>query len=127
MPAIARRTRGLLLERDKPAGDPMPVPTVDCRSIEAERCAQIVENAQIVERMNIAGDCKRKRSYPCARQRRARQERRLRVRLLEILDDSERLGECAAVILENRHEALRIQRQKFRPALLAAAAGKMPR
>src|SRR5262244_3036830 len=44
---------------------------------------------------------------------RARQQRRLRIDLIEILDDGEGLRDCRSIDLQSRHQSLWIQRKVF--------------
>src|ERR1035441_9558699 len=48
---------------------PMTGPALALRLIELELGFQIAQNAQIVERMDVAGDAERQREHACARRR----------------------------------------------------------
>ena len=54
--AVAAGVRDFLLERREAARDPVRVPGVHVRIRVPERCAQVVEHAQVVQRMDVAGD-----------------------------------------------------------------------
>ena len=71
--------------------------------------------------MDVAGDHLRERAHLRAFQRVARQQRRLRMDLVEIFDDGERLDQhVAGIELQRRHPHLRVDRAEFR--LLVEAA-----
>ena len=83
----------------------------------AEAPAQIIQHAQIVQRMDIAGDRERHRTHARTRVG-SRQERRRRVLFIEVLDDRERLRQHCAVVVERRDQSLRIQREVVGGAML---------
>ena len=67
-------------------------------------------------------------AWPRARDRISGQQRRLGIRLVEILDDGERLDQRLAVVeRERRHAPLRIDGAKVRAVLLTTAPGEMDR
>ena len=73
-----------------------------------------------------ADGCRRRSPAQSARTRAplagfARQQRRLGMRLLEILDDGQRLGQRARLVLQRRHQRLRIELAIDGAKLLAAA------
>ena len=73
--------------------------------------------------MDVARDDLRRPRALRARDRIGGKQRRLRVRLVEILDDRERLHQDLAVIeRERRHALLRIDRAEFLAPLPAAVA-----
>jgi hypothetical protein len=56
----------------------------------------------------------------------ARQQRRLGMRLVQVIDDGERLGQHLAVVeLQGRDARLRVDGPVFRRELLAAVLGEM--
>ena len=60
-PGISREQR---LERLKPRGDPMIVPLCDRRFVLAEFSHQVTQYAQIVDRVDVAGDDVGERTNP---------------------------------------------------------------
>src|SRR5499427_152392 len=87
----------------------------------AQRIREIAQDAQIIDGMNVARHYLGDRADACALGGGARQQRRLRPRLVEIFDDRQGLDEDRTVIFERGHEALRLQVEEFRPALLVLA------
>ena len=76
-----------------------------------ELALQIFEHAQIVERVDVAGDRHRHcNDMRALRRGRAGMQRLGRVAQVEIVDDREALGQPMAVDLEHRHQTLRIER-----------------
>ena len=71
--------------------DPMVEPGLDIRLLMAELPAEELQHAQIVDRVDVAGDRLRERADPRAPSRIARQQRRRGMGLIEIFDDGERL------------------------------------
>ena len=101
---------------------PVAAPAVLLRLGRAQRAGQVIQHTQVVERVDVAGDRERERAHAGATGGVRRQQRRLRGRLVEPLDDGERLGHHVAVVGdERRHEPLRIQRQVVVVALRPAA------
>src|SRR5262245_48760295 len=89
--------------------DPMAIPAVDILAEMIERVLQIVEHAQIVQRMNVAGNRKGNRTRSGPQQRVIRDQARLGKDLLEIFDDHQRLSDDGSIVkLERRQEGLRI-------------------
>ena len=80
-------------ERIETGEHPMTIPGVDLGLVLPELTLEIAQWCQIVERVNIAGDELRHRAHFGAVDRIARQQRRLRVNLIQIFDDGERLGQ----------------------------------
>ncbi len=72
--------------------------------IEPERLAQEIEHAQIVERVHIRRDAERHRADLRAIHGSRREQRRIRIALLQVLDDGERLGEDRSLIFERREQ-----------------------
>ena len=82
------------------------------------------QDAQIVERVDLAGYGKRERPYPRPRPSLGvgGQQGRLRPDLFQILHDGEGLGENGAVLKDQgRHQTLGIECQIVRRPLLALA------
>src|SRR5262249_12500238 len=96
------------LQFRKPVGNPVPIPGIDLL-LRLTKALQMLQNPQVVEWMDLGRDELRERAHPRAGQRVARHQPGLRVRLVEILDDGERLTEARAVVeLERRQQRLRI-------------------
>ncbi len=114
--------RKLGLERLETDVAPVTVPAVTLLVGRTERAGQVLQHAQVVQRMDVARHRKRERAHASATARVARQQRRRRIRLVEPLDDRERLRQHLPVVGdERRHEALRIQREIVVRALRAFA------
>ena len=78
--------------------------------------------------MDVAGDHLGERAHMGACDRIGRQQRRLGMDLVEILDDGERLDQHVAVVeRQRRHAPLRIDGAELGRVLLAAALGEMDR
>ena len=60
--------------------------------IDRQRILQVAHDARVVERMDVAGDAQRQRAHRGARGRIRRQQRRRRMRLIQVFDDRQRLG-----------------------------------
>ena len=77
-----------------------------------ELIANAEQNAQVVERMNLAGDHVRQGAHTGTAVCILGQKRRLRMGLVEPFHDGERLRQKASVFsLKRRHKALRVLRQ----------------
>src|SRR5258708_33821036 len=105
----------------------MPVPRVFRFVNDLQRVLQILQNAQVVDGMDLARDLKRDRTNKRAIQWRARQQRWLGMRLVQIFDDRKRLREYVVTVDKRRHDAVRIQLAIIRLQLLPAIAQKMDR
>jgi hypothetical protein len=112
---------GEFLERAETLGDPVPVPRVDGRLILTQRPLQVVQDAQVVQRMDVAGDAERHGAHDGAIGRLARQQRRVRANLLEVLDDGQRLAEDAPRVLDRGHQALWVDLEVALEPVLAPA------
>jgi hypothetical protein len=94
-----------LLDGRKAGLDPVAVPGVDRLLVLVHAVAEILQDPQVVERVDVAGHRLGDRPDAGARHGIGRQQRRIGVDLVEILDDGERLGEdVAAVELQRRHQ-----------------------
>src|SRR5580658_4144564 len=120
--AVSGQALHLLLERREAEPHPVRIPGVHRGVILAERRTQIVERPQIVEWVDVAGYMQRKRAHLRARERIARQQRRLRVRVLEIFEDCERLAEHMVAVQQHRNQFLRIERAQLHQLLLPGDA-----
>ena len=111
----------LCFERGEPQVDPVSIPAVLRFFARADRAGQVPEDTEIVERVDIArnGHCDGAHARP--RLRSFRQQRRLRIALVQVFDDRQRLREAAPVIVERGHELLRIHVAIRRGGLLALA------
>ena len=84
--------------------------------------AQPRQHFEILHRMGIAGERHRKGADFGAAQRILRQQRRFGMGFVQPFDDGERLGEDrAGIVLQRRHQPLRIDREIGRRALFALA------
>src|SRR5258705_9427529 len=113
------------LESDR---HPMRIPGIDGVLVLLERVLQIEQRADIVERMDVAGDHLGERAHMGTFDRVCRQQRRLGMDLVEILDDGQRLDQHVAARKRHcRHAALRIEGAELGRVLSAAALGEMDR
>src|SRR5580658_2090060 len=102
------------------------IPGVDGALLLSQLVFQITQRGRIVQRMNLAGDDLCERAHLCTRNRILGQERWVRVRFVEILDDGERLNQrLTGICDESRHLHLRIDRAIFRPPVVAAVLDQM--
>src|SRR6476659_6332012 len=116
-PAVLRQR---LLQRLEANVDPVAIPAVLLLLREAQRADQVVEHAQVVERVYLARDLQRDRANARTLDRVSRQEWRRRMRLVERFDDRERLSQHLTVIeRQRRNESLRIEREIVLGALAA--------
>mmetsp|Transcript_21958 Transcript_21958/g.86125 ORF Transcript_21958/g.86125 Transcript_21958/m.86125 type:complete len:369 (-) Transcript_21958:4452-5558(-) len=104
--AEAARGRGqTLLDDGQAGGDPMVVPAVHLLLRMAEVVLQIAQHAQIVQRMDVTADVLGQRPHLGPGDRILRQQRRLGLHLVQILEDSHGLAQPAAVIQhQGRHQ-----------------------
>src|SRR5471030_1463329 len=86
------------LEGAEALDDPVVVPALDRLLVLAELLAEIAQHPQIVDRVDVAGDDLRQSADAGAVAGMARQQRRLAVRLVEILDDRQRLDESLVLV-----------------------------
>jgi hypothetical protein len=127
VPAIGAQRLHLLLQRAETPRDPVRVPGVDLRLVVPERRAQVVQHPQVVQRVDVAGDGERESAHLRALRGRARQQRRRRVRFLEVLDDGERLADDLVAVDEHRDQPLGVQREELRRALRARGGAQVDR
>ena len=97
----------------------MRVPAVDRRLVLAKLGLEIFEHAQIVERVDVAGDRHRHRPHMSAVGWVARHQRRVGARLVEVDNDCQALGQPEIVDFQARHKALRVECAKAGRLLLA--------
>ena len=71
------------------------------------RLHQVAQHAQVVQRVDLAGDVQRQRAHARAAQRVGRQQRRLGMGLVEVLDDRQRLREHVLAVAQQRHQPRR--------------------
>src|SRR5256885_7738785 len=90
----------------EPLGDPMIVPCLDGRFVLPKRPKQVAEHPEIVDRMNVASDHCRQCPHPGAALCIGRQEWRLGVCLIEIIDDRQRLDQERVIDLHRRDKTL---------------------
>src|SRR5690606_26907057 len=111
---------------------PVPVPGGDGLLVAAERVAQVLEDAQVVERVDVAGDNVHDRAHVGAGERGRRQQRRLGMDLLQVYEDGRRLDQHFVVRFvrvteqdQGRYQALRVDGAVGACVLLAAAPGQV--
>src|SRR5690606_3324354 len=114
----------LRLQAFEPHVYPMPVPGVHTRIVLLQLLAQVVQYAQVVERVNVARNRKRHRAHARSPQRVVREQRPPPAMLLiQILDNRQRLRQCRALDFERRDQSLWIQRQVVGRAVLLLREG----
>src|SRR5262249_37926444 len=102
------------LERSEAFEDPVVVPGVDRRLLLTELVLEVAQRRKIVERMDVAGDELRGSAHLRPLDRVMWQERGLRMDLVDIFDDGERLGEhFPGVERECRYPHQRFDRPVF--------------
>ena len=74
--------------------DPMPVPAVLVVFAQLQVVHQVAQHAQVVQRVDLAGDVVGQRAHARATGRVGRQQRRRGVGFVEVLDDRQRLGQA---------------------------------
>src|SRR5262249_2979356 len=84
------RASQVSLQTCQSLSDPMAVPAFGCCLVGSELRLDVLEHAHVVERVNIAADDLRHRSHVMASVHVCRHQRRLRVNLVQILDDGHR-------------------------------------
>src|SRR5690606_317143 len=118
--ACRRMTAQLRLEPRETFDDPVPIPRIHVRLVLPEAISQIVQHTQIVQRMDIARDSERDRAHARTLERGIRQQRRLRIELVQVFDDRERLREHETVIrFDRRNQALRVHGEILGRPMLA--------
>ena len=100
---------GHRFERGQTFRDPVRIPAVDLRLIVAELGLDVFQHAQIVERMDVAGDGHGHRDDVCAVGRGGGDQRMVGVADVEIVDNRQALGQPVPVDLEHRHQSLRVE------------------
>ena len=102
--------------------DPMARPGEGALLGLAELVAQIAHHPQVLDGMDVGGRDQRQRAHPRPADRIPGQQRRLGMRLLEIFQDGQRLGQhLARIEHQRRHQLLRIDRDVVGRRLLALA------
>ena len=87
----------------------------------AELAGQVAQHAQIIDRVDVAGDDVGEGTYPRSVGCLLRQKRRLRAYLVEIFEDRHRLDQDPSAILERRNQTLRVDAAIIGFALIVAA------
>src|SRR5437899_5056122 len=100
-------------------GDPVAVPRVHALLVLLVRLGDVFARAQVVERMDLAGDDLREGAHIRAVEGSDGQQLRPGVNLIEVFDDRERLGHKAPAVLERRNQALGVDRFVARFEVLA--------
>ena len=119
---IRRVLGNQLLKRSEPGLHPVLVPGVDLALVMPQWFFEVVEDAQVVERVHLAGNQLAQLPDSCGFQRILRDERIFRRKRVEVLDDRQRLGQHGSVVQhERRNQSLRIESEKSGVALLALA------
>ena len=96
-------------------------PVVDL-GVAVSQLAHGVEHAKGLHRMQVAGDGEREGANAGAQDRITRQQRRLGMGLVQVIDDRQRLRQrCAVIEFEAWHETLRIELEIVGLALVATA------
>ena len=115
---LARKMR---LDRIERAHGPVREPAVARRLVLAHLLLQVVPHPRHDQRMPIGGGDQREAAHARPLARLLRQQARLRVRLVEIFEDGERLEERRPALVEHerRHHALRVHREIVVGVLLA--------
>ena len=90
------------LERFERLADPVVDPLEPRGLVELELVLEILAHPRHQEGMGIAGDDLGKRAHPRPRPRILRQQRRLRMRLVEVFHDRQRLEQHRAVAVDQR-------------------------
>ena len=116
-----------LLDSQQARVHPVAIPGVLLLLGGGKMLAEILQDAQVVDGMDVAGDGLRQRPDPRPVLGRGRQQRRQRMDLVEIFDDRQRLGEGPVPGLQRRHGAERTQRAVGGLVLLAAVTQQMDR
>ena len=127
VPAVGRAAQRKLLEAAEPFRDPVPVPGRHGLLALRQRTLEVVEDPQVVEGMDVAGDGERHRADHRPLTGIRRQQRRIRASLVQVLDDRYGLAEDPARVLERWHESLRIEREVVLVPVLATAPDKVQR
>ena len=83
---------------------------------------EVVEHAQVVQRVDVAGHAQRQRAHAGAAHGALRQQRGRGVRLFQVFEEGERLRERGAPVLQRGHERGRVHGAVGGLELLAAAA-----
>ena len=129
--ADARINRQPLLQRRKAEIDPVSIPGCFLLIRDAERPRQILEHAQVIHWMNVARHLQGHGAHINTIQRGSRQQRGLRVHVVQIVDDRKRLREHVRLTVDGmrqrRHQPIGIDRTIRGLQLLAAIANKMDR
>src|SRR5262249_20340747 len=108
------------LQRGQRRADPVLDELEPRRLVDLELVLEIFAHPRPQQRMRVAGDDLRETTHACPRARLLRQERRLRMGLVEILDDGERLEQHRPVTVDQRRQHhLRIDLAVALLALLA--------
>ena len=115
------------LERGKPLDDPVPHPPVAFRLRHVPFALEVLQHAQVVERMDVAGDQLRQRAHALAIARRGRQQRGLLPDFVQVFEDRQRLPQHALAMLQHRHQSLRVGFAEFGAVLFAAIAQQVHR
>src|SRR5450830_1684534 len=121
----ALRTRcKLLLQRRETKLDPMLYPFL----LDLIAHTQLLfEHAQVVERMDITGDCQGNLAHMCAIQQARRQQRRCREAFFQVLQHRQRLRDVTPILFHHRHQRLWIQGAECRCKLFAAIVEQVHR
>jgi len=119
-----------LLKQDLASGqtraDPVLAPAADTMLTLPIFGAQVLQNAQVLQRMDFAGDRLAKRPHMGTADRVGRQQqRRVGMRFPQPLQNRPRPGQYIAVNRQRGDQSLRVQRVTFPRLLLPAILGKL--
>ena len=91
-------------ERSEAFDDPVPHPYVALGLRHAPVALEVLQHAQVVERVDVAGDQLRQRAHALAIARGSRQQRRIGPHFVEVFEDRQRLPQHAVAMLQHRHQ-----------------------
>src|SRR5262249_8935129 len=98
------------LQTSQSLSDPMAIPRPGRCVVGTELRLDVLEHTYVIERVNITADDLRHRSHVVASMHVRRHQRRLRVDLVQILDDGHGLNEGSIAIDQQGYQSLSMQR-----------------
>lgn len=102
------RISNALLDSCKSHFDPVLVPTMLFRFVDAHLAGEVLQHSQIAERVDFASDVERQGADEGALQRRAAEQRRLGMDFVQVLDDCERLAQRLVAVSQHRNQRHRV-------------------
>ena len=115
------------LDRREAVGHPVPHPLVALGLWHVPGAVEVLQHAQVVERVDVAGNRLGYGANALAIAAGRWQKRRTRPGLIKVFQDRQRLSHHAIAMLEHRHQLLRIELAIRVGVLLAAVAHQMHR